>query len=133
MMVSSKSAKSSKISTIWTPAVLTIIVNESIVNVFNGKIILFSFKFSLSMKNNSGFQKILKIAKIWMRCHTWSEFFAANLILPLWLCIIYKWFTRIISLVHMQAALRDLMIDLMKFSRNLRIEIFKKDLSYGDS
>jgi hypothetical protein len=23
------------------------------------------------------------------------------------------------------------MIDLMKFSRNLRIEIFKKDLSYG--
>ena len=62
--MSSKSAKSSKISTIWTPAVLTIIVNESIVNVFNGKIILFSFKFSLSMKNNSGFQKILKIAKI---------------------------------------------------------------------
>jgi hypothetical protein len=31
----------------------------------------------------------------------------------------------------MQAALEDLMIDLMKFSRNLRIEIFKKDLSYG--
>jgi hypothetical protein len=54
--VSSKSAKSSKISTISTPAVLTI-VNEPIANIFNGKVILFSFKFSLSMKNNSGFQK----------------------------------------------------------------------------
>jgi hypothetical protein len=132
MMVSSKSAKSSKISIIWTPAVLTI-VNESIVNVFNGKIILFSFKFSLSMKNNSGFQKLLKNAKIWMHCHTWSDFFAANLIVTLWLCIIYKWFTRIISLVHMQAALGDLMIDLMKMSRNPRIERFKKDWNYGDS
>ncbi len=30
-------------------------------------------------------------------------------------------------LVHMQAALRDLMIDLMKMSRNPRIERFKKD------
>ena len=37
-MVSSESAKSLKISTILTPAVLTI-VNESIVNVLNGKII----------------------------------------------------------------------------------------------
>ena len=58
MMVSSESAKSFKISTILTPAVLTI-VNESIVNVLNGKIIVFLFKFiSLSMKNYSGFQKI---------------------------------------------------------------------------
>jgi hypothetical protein len=63
MMASSESAKSFKISTILTPAVLTI-VNKSIVNVFNGKIMVFSFKFTLSMKNNSGFQKLLKIAKL---------------------------------------------------------------------
>ena len=38
-------------------------MNESIVNVLNGKIIVFSFKFRLSIKNDSGFQKLFKIAK----------------------------------------------------------------------
>ena len=55
-MVSSKSAKSPKISTISTPAVLTI-VNESIVNVLNINDVLFLFKFSISVTNNSEFQK----------------------------------------------------------------------------